>query len=169
MWKKDRTYEDLLFDYETYDKCKSCDKIYFDSKQHFICNDNFILTNQNNAIIKNIFSVTQPNYFEMESKIKLSILLNKINMNEDKIKKELNKISKISSKTIYDTFIDKKCNGDECLDSNWTQREFKKISEIINTQEFIFYDLNEYILNSNIYWYTRNFIGFENYTELKKI
>ena len=166
--KKDRIYEDLLLDYETYDKSKTCDKIYFDSKQHFICNDNFILTNQNKAIIKNIFSVTQPNYFEMESKIRLSILLNKIKYDEDKIKKELNKISKISSKTIYDAFIDKKCNRDECLDANWIQRESNKISEIINTQESIFYNLNEYILNSNIIWYTRNFIGFENYTELQK-
>ena len=100
-------------------------------------------------MFKNIFSVLQPNYFEMESKIRLTILLNKIKHDEDKIKKELNKISKISSKTIYDTFCDGKFYGSRCLDGNWNnQSEFKKISDIINTQEYIFYNLNEYILNS---------------------
>ena len=46
-------------------------------------------TNGNKVIVKNILSVTKPSYFEIETYLKLSMMLNKKNYDEKKIKKEV--------------------------------------------------------------------------------
>lgn len=163
-------YEDLLLNYEN--KNYYCyTYIAIDSKGHPLCY--YESFNNNNAIIvKNIFSTVKPNYFEMESKIKLSILLNKNKEDENKINKEINRLSKITSKNIYETFMDKKCQGEECLDNgNYKIKESANIEDtLLNSDEFFFKDFksNDYIKRSDINWYTRNYIGFENSTELNK-
>ena len=163
-------YEDLLKKYEN-NQNDYCNKIKFDSKEHFFCSyqEDYY---SNNVIVKNIISTVEPNYFEMESKLKLSIMLNKNKYDEKKIKKEINKLSKITSKNIYETFMNKKCQGYECLDrDNYKVKDYIDMqSSILSSNEFIFKDFksNYYIRNSDIKWYTRNYIGFANSTELEK-
>ena len=135
--------------------------------------ENEYVNENKQAIIKNIFSVETPNYFEMESTIRISRLLNKIKLDEDKIAKEKNKIRKISAKSIYDAFMDNKCRGNGCKDGiHYYERDKNlNLKDIIqNSNENIFNDFKYYIYDKNkkISWYTRNYIGFSNYTELKK-
>ena len=169
--KDNRNYEDLLKNSESI--CYG-HEIYYDSKNHYFCDmENEYVNENKQAIIKNIFSVETPNYFEMESTIRMSRLLNKIKLDEDKIAKEKNKIRKISAKSIYDAFMDNKCRGNGCKDGILYYERDKNLNlkDIIqNSNENIFNDFKYYIYDKNkkIYWYTRNYIGFSNYTELKK-
>lgn len=176
--KSDKTYEDFLNDNKDYG---GCNYPTFDSKGH--CNTNNILeyyvNNKNyygRLIVKNIFSTTEPNNFEMESKLRISMMLNRKKYNENKIKKEIKKISEISSKNIFDTFNDEKCTGYECRYTNYIkfdtdQYSYNLKTDILdNSDEYIFknYKNDDYYSNKNIYWYTRNYIGFQNITELNK-
>ena len=167
-----RNYEDLLLEQSS--KCSS-NTIYFDSYDHCVNNNNDnnynYLTNNGKAIVKNIFSIDDPNYFEMESSIRINKLLNKIKYDEEKIKKEYDKISRISPKDIYDAFMDTECKY--CNDNNYKiyKSTSTKLNNIFtNSSEIIFdnYRYNSYIGNSDISWYTRNYIGFNNKTELNK-
>ena len=163
--KENKTYEDLL----SISQNNYC-SIALDSKNHYLCNYDF-LNNSGNIIVKNLFSLSEPDYFEMESKIRLSILLNKKKFDEEIIKKEYNRISKISSKNIYEAFYTDKC-FQNCYDSqNYIFYGSLKLSDIIEkSDELIFKNFkdNDYIKNNNINWYTRNYIGFNNITELNK-
>ena len=174
--KDNSNYESFLTD--SYGSCSK--KIYFDSyNDHYLCNDNnkynFLTNNANSekVIVKNIFSVDDPNYFEMESSIRINKLLNKIKYDEEKIKKEYDKISKISPKNIYDSFMDKECEKMGCNDKYYEKfnSTITKLNNIFtNSSEIIFdnYRYNSYIGNSDISWYTRNYIGFNNPKELKR-
>lgn len=123
-------------------------------------------------MVKNIFSTADPNYFEMESKLRISMMLNRKKYNENKIKKEIKEISEISSKNIYDTFNDAKCNRDECRNTNYIDyRSYNLKTNILdNGDEYIFQNYKDdyYYSNKYIYWYTRNYIGFQNTSELNK-
>lgn len=171
--KDNKNYEDLLKNSESEkDDCYGL-RIYYDSKYHYFCDKEREYVNvRKNAIIKNIFSVETPNYFEMESTIRMSRLLNKIKLDEDKIAKEKKKIGKISAKSIYDAFMDNKCRENECKDGiQYERNKILNLRDIIqNSNENIFNDFKYYIYDKNkkISWYTRNYIGFSNYTELKK-
>ena len=172
--KKDNiNYEDLLKNSESERAYCEGNVIYYDSKNHYFCDKENEYVNENQkAIIKNIFSVETPSYFEMESTIRMSRLLNKIKLDEDKIAKEKEIIGKISAKSIYDAFMNGKCHGNGCKDGiHYYERETIKLSDLIrNSNENIFNDFKYYIYNTDkkISWYTRNYIGFNNYTELKK-
>ena len=168
--KGKENYEDLLS--YSCDYCNYNQKTYFDS-EHCFCNINGYLTNNNKAIVKNIFSIDEPNYFEMESKIRINKLLNKIKYDEEKIKKEYDKISKISPKNIYDAFMEEECELNSCKDNSYKQ--FNSISTKLgnifsNSNEIIFdnYRYNSYLSNNDIGLYTRNYIGFKNRTEFNK-
>lgn len=175
------TYRELLKKYEegiknNNNNCKSGKKIFFDSKNHIFCNDdNIIKIKNDHAIVKNIFSVERPNYFNMESNIKLTMMENKIKYNEDKVKKRKNIISKIGSKIIFNTFMESKICHKECYDKNY--KNFNKFINSTNGQlkhflsdESIFsnFKSNSYMMNNKINWYTRDYIGFNNTTELNK-
>ena len=72
----DKTYEDLLLiDYTNYPNLNN--NLLYQSST----------TQIKNYVVKNIFSINRPSYFEMESNIKISLMLNKKNYDEDKIKK----------------------------------------------------------------------------------
>ena len=108
----------------------------------------------------------------MESKLRISMMLNRKEYNENEIKNEIKKISEISSKNIYDTFNDNKCNGDECTNPNYIYYKAYNLKQDIfdKSDEYIFknYKNDDYYSYKPIYWYTRNYIGFQNFTELKK-
>ena len=172
--KSDKTYKDLLNESQNRGYC-SYDKI--DSKGH--CNYNIETLKYNGVssyldsiMVKNIFSTADPNYFEMESKLRISMMLNRKKYNENKIKKEIKEISEISSKNIYDTFNDAKCNRDECRNTNYIDyRSYNLKTNILdNGDEYIFQNYKDdyYYSNKYIYWYTRNYIGFQNTSELNK-
>lgn len=166
--KRDRAYEELLLYNEENQNCHYYCR-YLDSKGHCLCSPvTSYETNGNKVIVKNILSVTKPSYFEIETYLKLSMMLNKKNYDEKKIKKEVEKISKMSSKTIYETFKGEKCIHN-CFNDNYEYKEEGKINDIIS-KEYIFNDIrsNDYIKNQYFIWYTRNYIGFQNSTELKK-
>lgn len=168
--KDNQNYEDLLANSQP--NCPNTTTIYFDSYNHLICQNDQkkYFLNNNNLIVKNIFSIDQPNYFEMESSIRINKLLNKIKYDEEKIKNEYNKISKLSPKNIYEAFIEEKCQY--CLDNkNYIKLDSTKLGNIFsNSNEIIFdkYRYNSLMSDSDISWYTRNYIGFKNKTELDK-
>ena len=179
--KSDKTYEELLSESQNYGYY--CTYNPFDSKNHcnyYIGSLELKTTSKtsyfDHLVVKNIFSTTEPNYFEMESKLRISMMLNRKKYNENKIKKEIKKISEISSKNIYETFNDKKCTGYECINPNYIYfREYKnsfnlKTDILENNDEDIFknYKSDNYYSDKTLYWYTRNYIGFQNITELNK-
>lgn len=176
--KNGKTYEEFLSEDKNYGYCNN---LKLDSKGHCYYNiENLdysgINNYENSLIVKNIFSTTNPNYFEMESKLRISMILNRKKYNENKIKKEINKISEISSKNIFDTFNDEKCTRDGCSNQNYIkiyvdQYSYNLKTDILDkSDEYIFknYKNDDYYSNKNIYWYTRNYIGFQNITELNK-
>jgi len=173
--KSDKIYENFLDRNENNYYC-SYNNPKLDSKGHCFYRDssNNLEINNNNypesLIVKNIYSTIEPNYFEMESKLRISMMLNKKNYNENKIKKEIKKISEISSKNIYEAFTDDECTGYTCSDnSNYNYMSDSSLSNIFN-DEYIFrnYKTDDYYSNKNIYRYTRSYIGFQNMTELNK-
>ena len=130
------------------------------------------------CMVQLILSKEPPNYFEMESIIRLSLIENQIKDDEEKLKKEYEKIARISPKDIYDTFYEKKSGPNDCKDDNYIKHNIyfgsQKLNEIIsNSEENIFYNLkdNNYYKNSanlEISLYKRNYIRFENLTEFLK-
>lgn len=169
--KSGKTYEDYLKENE-YHKYSTNYKL--DSKGHyFYGTENLDYYYPGILIVKNIFSTTQPNYFEMESKLRISMMLNKKEYNENKIKKEIKKISEISSKNIYDTFSASECSKEECNNPNYILfNNYYNLKEVVldSNDEYIFnnYKNDIYYSEKPIYWYIRNYIGFENTTELNK-
>ena len=163
--KGNKIYENYLEDYE---KNPNTD-IALDTKNHFVSG---VQNNNDKAIAKNIFSEARPSYFEMESKIRLSLEANKIKIDEDKLKKKYKKISEISPKDIYEAFNEKKCFQYDCYDNNYIEKGSYSLANIIydNNKNNIFYNFKDNSLYQNYYlkWYTRNYIGFQNSTELKK-
>ena len=119
--------------------------------------------------VKNIFSTTEPNDFEMESKLRISMMLNRKNYNENKIRKEIQKISEISSKNIYNAFNDEKCT-DNCSSTKYHIIDYYYYLKDKLSDEYIFKNFKNdyYYSNKKIYWYSRNYIGFQNSTELNK-
>ena len=173
--KSDKTYEDYLNEAEKDKPDCSYNNPKLDSKGHCIYNyENlkYISYYPYNLIVKNIFSTTKPNYFEMESKLRISMMLNRKEYNENKIKNEIKKVSEISSKNIYDTFNDNKCKGDGCSNSNYIDYKTYNLKQDIfdKSDEYIFknYKNDDYYSSKNIHWYTRNYIGFQNVSELNK-
>ena len=170
----DMTYEDLLRNADNNGYSYGTSSIKIDSKNHFYHSD---IHNYNNQVmVKMIGSVTKPSYFEMESNIELSKMLNKINYNEDKIKKKIQILSEISAKNIFDAFTDKECSGDNCYDNNYFilynyPFYYMSLYNIIsnNSDTLLMSESskdNEYIKNQDISLYSRSYIGFENITEL---
>ena len=158
--------------YETDKDCND-DMIIFDSKSHFFCDNKniYAIYNNDKTMVKNIFSVESPNYFEMETPIRLSKLLNKKKLDENKIKKEKEKIAKISAKSISEAFMEKESYTNYNDPNYYEFNSSYLLNDIIkNSNENIFDNFKYYIYtnNQNISWYTRNYIGFNNYTELKK-
>jgi hypothetical protein len=173
--KSDKTYEDYLNEAEENNYYCSYSNPKIDSKGHCIYSGSLIFNSDkypSNLIVKNIFSTTPPNYFEMESKLRISMMLNRKEYNENEIKNEIKKISEISSKNIYDTFNDIKCTGEGCSNQNYIYyRTYNLKRDIFNkSDEYIFknYKNDDYYSDKPIYWYSRNYIGFQNFTELKK-
>ena len=100
----------------------------------------------------------------IENSFRISKLLNKKEYDESKILKEKRKLNEISYKNIKDAFLEK----DE--DYNYYSKyQTFQMSDLISGNEAIFenYKSNNYYDGVNIYWYTRNYIGFKNYQELK--
>lgn len=179
----DMTYEDLLRNADN-DGYSYSTNIKIDSKKHYYHSN---IHNYNNEVmVKMIGSVTKLSYFEMESNIELSKMLNKINYNVDKIKKKIQTLSEISAKNIFDTFTDKECSGDNCYDNNYFILDYySPNSDDYNYQFYYYMSLNniirensdtllmsessknnEYIKSQDISLYSRSYIGFANTTEL---
>ena len=167
--KYDVTYYDLLknSDRNAYD-------FKIDSKNHYY-HDYSVLGSSvyNPVMIQNLISVVRPTYFEMESNIKLSIMLNKNNYDEDKIKKKIQTLSEISAKNIYDAFNDEKCHGDECYDKNYFYHSYLSLPDIIEKNSgisliFENFKNNALIRGQEAIWYYRSYIGFENISELNR-
>ena len=177
----DITYENLLNVYNE-NNCENASCLYFDTKNHCICDINlkgnnillfgpsFLNLNLTNCIVKNIFSELNPNFFEYEIILKEALLNNKIKIDK-KEKEKVNLYKAISEKNIYDAFFkDKKdiqINGNEYY-INQTQFLLSNLTE--NNEEYIFknYLGNEYMKKKTLKWYTRNYIGFKDYDELTK-
>ena len=172
--KSSKTYEDYLIENKNYYDC-SYSNPKLDSKGHCIYSGSLIFNSDkypSNLIVKNIFSTADPNYFEMESKLRISMMLNRKEYNENKIKNEIKKISEISSKNIYDTFNDNECTSNECNNPNYIHYNSYNLKQDVfdKSDEYIFknYKNDDYYSSKNIHWYTRNYIGFQNVSELNK-
>ena len=171
--KCDVTYYDLLKNSD-----RNADVFKIDSKNHYY-HDYSVLGSveyTNPIMVQNLLSVVKPSYFEMESNIKLSIMLNKNNYNEDKIKKKIRTLSEISAKNIYDTFNDEKCLGDQCYDDKYyfydsfSSLSLSSFIEKNSGISLIFENFknNQLIRNQEAIWYYRTYIGFENISELDR-
>ena len=177
----DITYENLLNVYNE-NNCENASCLYFDTKNHCICDINlkgnnillfgpsFLNLNLTNCIVKNIFSELNPNFFEYETILKEALLNNKIKIDK-KEKEKVNLYKAITEKNIYDAFFKDKndihINGNEYY-INQTQFLLSNLTE--NNEEYIFknYLGNEYMKKKTLKWYTRNYIGFKDYDELTK-
>ena len=177
----DITYENLLNVYNE-NNCENASCLYFDTKNHCICDINlkgnnillfgpsFLNLNLTNCIVKNIFSELNPNFFEYETILKEALLNNKIKIDK-KEKEKVNLYKAITEKNIYDAFFKDKndihINGNEYY-INQTQFLLSNLTE--NNEEYIFknYLGNEYMKKKSLKWYTRNYIGFKDYDELTK-
>ena len=177
----DITYENLLNVYNE-NNCQNASCLYFDTKNHCICDINlkgnnillfgpsFLNLNLTNCIVKNIFSELNPNFFEYETILKEALLNNKIKIDK-KEKEKVNLYKAITEKNIYDAFFKDKndihINGNEYY-INQTQFLLSNLTE--NNEEYIFknYLGNEYMKKKSLKWYTRNYIGFKDYDELTK-
>ena len=177
----DITYENLLNVYNE-NNCQNASCLYFDTKNHCICDINlkgnnillfgpsFLNLNLTNCIVKNIFSELNPNFFEYETILKEALLNNKIKTDK-KEKEKVNLYKAITEKNIYDAFFKDKndihINGNEYY-INQTQFLLSNLTE--NNEEYIFknYLGNEYMKKKSLKWYTRNYIGFKDYDELTK-
>ena len=177
----DITYENLLNVYNE-NNCENASCLYFDTKNHCICDINlkgnnillfgpsFLNLNLTNCIVKNIFSELNPNFFEYETILKEALLNNKIKIDK-KEKEKVNLYKAITEKNIYDAFFKDKnnihINSNEYY-INQTQFLLSNLTE--NNEEYIFknYLGNEYMKKKSLKWYTRNYIGFKDYDELTK-
>ena len=182
----DYNYRDLLSPNENNNCDNNC--IYFDSMNHCIC-DQSIVENYGNvedipgyyytdinfksnyAIVKNIFSEINPNYFEYETLLKESLINNKYKFDKNE-ETELNNYKVINIKNIFNAFFKNKQNivSEEGNKNYYNQRGFSLLDLINNGYENIFkdYQENEYMKRKTINWYTRNYIGFKDYQELEK-
>ena len=164
-----------------YVKTSNC--LYLDSMNHCfdlqniqgnseleISGNKILNLNKNSVIVKNIFSEINPNYFEYEILLKEQIAYNKAEISDDD-KEEVEKYNELNIKNIYETFFES-LDASEKGNINYIIQTEMKLSEIINeNSEPIFQDYssdNNYIKNRIINWYTRNYIGFKNFEELKK-
>lgn len=177
----DFNYENLLYIYNS-NNCENKSCLYYDTKKHCICDINlkennllffgqaFLNLNLTNCIVKNIFSEINPNFFEYETILKESLLNNKIKITK-KEKEKINIYKVINEKNIYNAFFkdkeDIQINGNQYYIN---QTKFLLSNFTDNNEEYIFknYLKNEYMKIKSIKWYTRNYIGFENYDELLK-
>ena len=126
--------------------------------------------NKKNAVVKNIFSEINPNYFEYEILLKEQIIYNQAEISDDD-KEEVEKYNELNIKNIYESFFESdydSINGN----TNYIKQAEMKLSNIINdNDELVFQDYSSdrnYIKKRNINWYTRNYIGFKNFEELAK-
>ena len=172
----DYNYEYLLF-YKNNKNCQGEKCIYFDSKNHCICDDEN-LNNQSNIflnrsiIVKNIFSEIEPYYLEYESILKESLLNNKIKITK-KEKEEVELFKTINKKNINEVFFKDKIDIKNGVNENYVKQKDYLLDDLINNnQDYIFqkykYLNNDYIRKKNIHWFTRNYIGFKDYEELQK-
>ena len=174
----DKSYEDLLLDYDSNRNCMSS-IIIFDSANHYFCYGDYGLDsyydlsnyyynyNYNyQTIAQNIFSTVQPNYINIENSFRISKLLNDKNYDESKYKKELKKLNELSNKNIEDAFKKK----DDHFTNYYHARDSYSASYLFSGGESIFskFNDNSFYQNANINWYTRSYIGFRNIKELKK-
>ena len=174
----DKSYEDLLLDYDSNRNCMSS-IIIFDSANHYFCYGDYGLDsyydlsnyyynyNYNyQTIAQNIFSTVQPNYINIENSFRISKLLNDKNYDESKYKKELKKLNELSNKNIEDAFKKK----DDHFINYYHARDSYSASYLFSGGESIFskFKDNSFYQNANINWYTRSYIGFRNIKELKK-
>ena len=157
-----KTYEELLLEDNSVNNCLY-ELIQFDTKGNTFCDNDDIIEN-GRVIVQNIISTIEPKYIDIHNSLRIDILLNKKEYDESKILKEKRKLNEISYKNIKDAFLEK----DE--DYNYYSiYQTLSMSNLISGNEVIFenYKSNNYYDNANIYWYTRNYIGFKNYQELK--
>ena len=162
------TYYDLLANNQRNSYCN----LIFDSKNHNCCVQTNLTNyyNGRHAVVKNILASSTPSDFEMENNLKISSLLNKKEYDEDKIKNYIEKLNDISDKTIHDTFYDSNCEEEDCLSKYYfiINNSYYLLSDLIsNSDEYIFKDFN-FVQDENISHYTRDYIGFNNLSELKK-
>ena len=157
-----KTYEELLLEANNDNNCLYR-PIQFDTKGNTFCDNDNIIEN-GRVIVQNIISTIEPKYIDIHNSLRIDILLNKKEYDESKILKEKRKLNEISYKNIKDAFLEK----DEDYNYYSIYQTFK-MSDLISGNEAIFenYKSNNYYDGVNIYWYTRNYIGFKNYQELK--
>ena len=174
-------YEQLLYFNEN-NNCKNENCKTFDSKNHCICNNifnnNLLILNFspyqylkiNQIIVKNIFSEIDPSYFEYETILKESILNNKLKVNKEE-QENVNMYKVINIKNIYEAFF--KGNRDIYQYGNYyyyNHYSFLLEDLLKFNNEYVFekFSDNEFMKQTHINWYTRNYIGFKNINELKK-
>lgn len=171
-------YEYLLYINEnTLFNSENC--LYFDTKNHSICDEDLKkgvdsikiipkYASNHDIVVKNIFSEINPNFFEYETILKESILYNKIKITQ-KEQDNLNKYKILNIKNIYNAFF-KDYNEIEKKGNKYytTQLSIPLYSLLSNNKNFENYLNNDYLKQKTINWYTRNYIGFQNYDQLQK-
>ena len=162
-----KSYEELLLEANN-DNCYN-NNIIFDTKGNKFCDYNNIIEN-NQVIVQNIFSTIRPEYIDIQNSLRVDMLLNKKEFDESKILKEKKKLNEISYKNIKDAFFGN--NEDSLSEINYYNYQSKypyfNMGDLISGDEIVFekYKNNNYVKSGNIYWYTRNYIGFKNIQEL---
>ena len=165
-----KNYEELLL--SEFNRNKSCDdainkNIYFDTKRHYFCSDDYNYTDSSSSIIvENIFSTVSPNYINIENPYRISVLLNKKEYDESKALEELKKLKEISTKNIKEAFL----KSEDSFLSYYKEKETFNLGNLISGDEPVFekFKSNNFLKSGSIIWYTRNYIGFENKDELIK-
>lgn len=158
-----KTYEELLLHINVTDDCSN---ITFDTVGHHFCiGVNNFSDFSNKTIVQNIFSVVEPKYINIENYLRINILLNKNKYDETKIIEELKKLKEISIKKIEDAFL-----KEERVVNNYNKYEIFYLKDLISGDEEVFdkFKNNRYYNSGNITWYTKSYIGFNDYNELQK-
>jgi len=158
-----KTYEELLSEF---DESKNCNN-QFDTAGHYFCSDDYNYNNPSSTIIvENVFSMIPPNYINIENSFRILLLLNKKNYEESKVLNELKKLNETSIKNIEKAF---KKENDSFI-NYYKEKNIFKLAHLISGNEPVFekFKNNNFLKSGNIIWYTRNYIGFENFDELQK-
>lgn len=168
--KLEKTYEELLSEYNTIGAFHYSDYILYDYFGHSFDKNKYNIDSPT-IFVKNIVSFNRPYYLEMDNSIRVSILLNKKDYDESKVFEELKKFNEISESDIRDAFNAYFPKYSYTYDAYRTSPYYYfHLNEIIAGNGIIFEEFkdNEYLNNREIYWYYRTYIGFENIDELKK-
>ena len=158
-----KTYEELLSDYNINSFCD----IQFDSLGHYFCSNDYNFTfDSSSVIVENIFSTVKPSLINIERTQKISMLLNKKKYDESKVRKEIKKLNEASMKNIEKAFK----KSEKPFSNYYKEKEKFKLQDLISGNEPVFakFKNDNFFKSGNIFWYTRNYIGFKNLKELNK-